>query len=295
MSYLLKNKHLEVVLGAPTEFYNGSRFDASGNIVQVTLNQKHTFCTNEKKEHHTSYGFGLVNEFDIELPYSYLKAKPGEWFHKVGVGKLQKTSNEPYYFFKLYPKIQLKYRVNQKSSEEIEFEAESEQIREMRYRYSKNIAILKNQLWIKYRLKNTGTVAFETAEYCHNFLSINQRNLDASYALKLNAKICPDEFTANVNTLQLLDMGNNEITWRATPESDFFIEGLSGTQQKCTSWQLRNIDEKAAVSEVVDFECNQMNLWGTTHVVSPELFFKTYLMPGHESVWRRKFTFYDLQ
>jgi len=295
MSYLLKNINLEVVIGAPTELYNGSRFDAAGNIFQVTLNQKHTFCTNEKKEHHSGYGFGLVNEFDIELPFSYPKAKPSEWFHKIGVGELQRISNEPYDFFKLYPKIQLNYRVNQKGSEEIEFEAESEQVRGMKYLYSKTIAISQNQLWIKYRLKNIGSDAFETAEYCHNFLAINQRNLDASYALKLNSAICPDEFTANVNTDQLLDMGNNEITWKATPENDFFIAGLTGTQQKCTGWQLRNIEEKAAVSEVIDFECNQMNLWGTTHVVSPELFFKTYLTPGHESVWRRKFTFYDLQ
>jgi hypothetical protein len=295
MSYLLINKHLEVVIGAPTEFYKGSRFDASGNVVQVTLNQKHTFCTNEKKEHHNGFGFGLVNEFDIEQPYSYLKAKPGEWFHKIGVGELQKTDNEPYQFFKPYHKKELYYHVSQIGAEELVFQTESNNLKGVKYLYAKTITIFENQLWIKYQLKNIGTIAFETTEYCHNFLAINQRNLDASYALKLNSTICPNEFTANVNTHQLLNMGKNEITWKATPENDFFIENLTGTQQTCTGWQLQNTDEKAAVSEVVDFECTQMNLWGTTHVVSPELFFKTNILPKHEAVWRRKFTFYDLQ
>jgi hypothetical protein len=295
MSYLLKNKNLEVIIGAPTEFYNGSRFDLSGNIFQVTLNQKHTFCTTEKNEHLTDFGFGLVNEFDIEEPYSYKKASAGSLFHKIGVGTLLKADNEPYHFYKPYEFTALNYSItvnNEKN--EIIFEAESVEINGMKYHYLKTISIDKNQLWVKYALKNSGSKSFKATEYCHNFLSINHLKLDASYRLKSNQPIQPELFIANINTEKVISIEKNEITWKSTPQNDFFIAGLTSSAQKCTGWHLENIAEKAAISEVIDFECTQMNLWGTAHVVSPELFFNVSLTPCQEAIWRRKYTFYDL-
>jgi len=164
----------------------------------------------------------------------------------------------------------------------------------MKYEYSKTISIYENYLWIKYQLRNIGSVAFNTTEYCHNFLAVNNRPLDASYRLKIKQPIMPEHFSERVNTDGLLAFGKNEITLKTTPDSDFFIAQLNGDNQKCTGWQLENTEEKAAVSEVVDFEPMQMNLWGTTHVISPELFFNTILLPQEEAVWRRKFTFYEL-
>jgi hypothetical protein len=294
MSYLLKNKNLEVIIGAPAELYNGSRFDASGNIFQVTLNQKHTFCTTEKKEHHPEYGFGLLNEFDIEEPYSFKNAKPGSPFHKIGVGSLLKKTTGPYNFYQAYEKKMLDYSVSKTETNKIAFNAESINIRGMKYKYSKTISIVENRLVVEYYLKNTGLVTFDTTEYCHNFLAINKRKTDASYRLKINQYIEESQFKANVNTEQVLSIDKNEIVWKTTPEKDFFIAGLTGSTQKCTGWHLENIDEKAAVSETVDFDCKQINLWGNAHVLSPELFFTIHLAPGREIMWKRKYTFHDL-
>lgn len=294
MSYLLKNRNLELIIGAPTELYNGSRFDLSGNIFQVTLNGKHTFCTTEKKEHHPNSGFGLVNEFDIRQPFNYASAKAGSWFHKIGVGELLKNEEEPYNFFKKYEKTDLNYSVLTKGSDQIIFQAVSADIRGMKYQYIKRISITNNQLLIEYNLQNIGSHSFGTTEYVHNFMAINHRNIDASYRLKINQKIEPDQFNESVNTEKLIGFKQHELTWKATPVSDFFISGLTGSLQKCNGWTLENHEEKAAVSEVVNFDCTQLNLWGTTHVVSPELFFTTMLLPGHVAVWSRRYTFYEL-
>jgi hypothetical protein len=292
MSYILKNNQLEVEIAEPMERYRASRFDHSGNILQVTFEGKHTFCSSEKVMISSNHGFGLMNEFDIDEPFSFNGAKAGDYFHKIGVGALLKEEDQSYNFFTQYANQPLDYLVSMKGADQLIFHAESATIRGMAYQFTKKITIAGNQLVVEYQLLNSGSVSFDTSEYGHNFMAVNHRKVDASYVLKLNQTILPENFTAAVN-LDVLDIQANELSWKSVPASDFFISGLSNNQL-CKCWSIEHLLEKVGVSEEVDFECRHMNLWGNAHVVSPELFHKIKLEPNQQHIWHRSYTFYNL-
>ncbi|MDA3929560.1 MAG: hypothetical protein PF541_11420 [Prolixibacteraceae bacterium] len=293
MSHLLKNNILEVEIGTPSEYYTGSRFDASGNIKQITLNGQHSFCASEKPSYNSAYGFGLLNEFDIDLPCNFAGAKNGEYFHKIGVGALLKQNNSPYNFFRSYEIKRLNYNVIQESDAQLIFETKSEPIREMQYEYSKKITLNENELLIEYSLKNSGLSKIQAKEYCHNFLAFNGQNIGKDYCLSLNENIVPSQFNETVNTENLIQYNSNKLNWQASPERDFFISGLSNGNPLCKSWTLENSKEKLSVKEELDSVCAHFNLWGTKHVVSPELFVGIDLSPNKEKKWQRKYTFYS--
>lgn len=293
MSHLLKNNVLEVEVGKPSEYYIGSRFDASGNIKQITLNRQHTFCASEKPSYNPAYGFGLVNEFDIDLPCNFNDAKDGQYFHKIGVGALLKQNNSPYNFYGSYKKKSLNYNVTQISDTQLIFNTISESIQGMQYEYSKKISLYKNELLIEYSLKNLGLNKIQTKEYCHNFLAFNGQQIGKDYCLNLNDNIDPNQFFKAISTENLIQYSSNKLNWQKSPDCDFFIAGLSNGNPLCRSWTLKNSKVKLGMQEELDNACAHLNLWGTKHVVSPELFVEINLSPNKEKRWQRKYTFYS--
>lgn len=91
MGYRLSNGILTVDIADIGE-YKGTRFDWTGFITQVTLEEgKHTFCVPESlKPDEGTGGKGLCNEFGISRAIGYDEAPIGGWFPKIGVGLLQK-------------------------------------------------------------------------------------------------------------------------------------------------------------------------------------------------------------
>jgi hypothetical protein len=70
----------------------GTRFDWTGFITQVTLDGRHTFYSRETiGDQSTTGGIGLCNEFGNELSIGYTDAKPGENFSKLGIGLRTRT------------------------------------------------------------------------------------------------------------------------------------------------------------------------------------------------------------
>ncbi len=104
MSIQLKNDTLCLELNKPGKVYQGSRFDWTGQIVQITYLDKHTFCTKELKDEKSNkiQGQGLYNEFGIDMPVGYYTCCPGDQFPKIGVGQLTKKYDISYDFFNPY-------------------------------------------------------------------------------------------------------------------------------------------------------------------------------------------------
>lgn len=294
MPKYLRNNILEVEIGEPGELYTGSRFDHSGNIRQITFNKKHSFCTTEKPEISTVLGFGLLNEFDINNPDGYSEVIPGEKFLKIGVGSLLKEDQKPYLFLNNYKNDPLEFEVILSDKTHLEFRAKSPLVAGIQTLYSKQLSISGNQLTIDYFLKNCGEKGFSTEEYCHNFISIAQHGVSADYLLKFDFELHPELFSKFVNPEGLMILTPNSVSWKNKPLYDFFIAGLSGSQQRKASWALTNKREKVGVSEHTDFESSRINLWGNGHVVSPELFHQISLAPGEEARWQRVYTFFEM-
>jgi len=294
MSKHLRNNVLEIEIGEPGEMYTGSRFDHSGNIRQITFNKKHTFCTTENAEFSSVHGFGLLNEFDFNGPAGYSDANPGARFLKIGVGSLLKENPVPYSFLNKFKNEPLEFDLVQPSETQLDFKTKSPLVAGIQTLYGKKLSISDNQLTIDYFLKNCGEKCFSTEEYCHNFFAIDQHGVSADYLLKFDFELQPELFSKFLNPEGLMILAPNSVSWKNKPLYDFFIAGLSGTQQRKASWTLTNKRERVGVSEHTDFESSKINLWGNGHVISPELFHKISLAPGEEASWKRIYTFFEI-
>ncbi|MFA9391307.1 MAG: hypothetical protein ACERKD_15970 [Prolixibacteraceae bacterium] len=290
----LKNKKLLVTVGHPMEFYQGSRFDHFGNVLQVTFNNKHTFCTTEKSDRSLLSGIGLMNEFDIDLPQGYNETGVGEYFHKIGVGDLLKQDEQAYNFFRNYPIRNLDYILEKEEEDILLYKVKSSNLKSICVDYQKIISIHDNELLIEYFLVNKDTKPLKTSEYTHNFIAINGAELDQDYLLEFNFKLNDGNFEAVHNIDQYLKIHDRSINFKATPDGDIFIRKLNGTQIG-SWWQLTNTKLGVGVREEVSFESNLVNLWGNAHVISPELFFQVELPAGEEVHWWRKYTFFEMK
>ena len=63
------SSRLAVEISEPGTLYRGARFDWTGFVTQVTLDQQHTFCAPEALPGgRGTGGMGLCNEFGIRQP-----------------------------------------------------------------------------------------------------------------------------------------------------------------------------------------------------------------------------------
>ncbi len=294
MSCILNNKILKVELGEPGELYKGSRFDYSGNIRQVTLNEKHTFCGSEKTTYSHLYGFGLVNEFGIDCPLNYLESQQGEYFIKIGIGKMKKEDNGIYNFFKEYQKSTFKIQVKQKNEVSIEYNSLSPELNGYKFNYCKKIEIRDNTLLINYNIENIGYRDLSSTEYCHNFISFDNCETGKDYNIEFDFSLQPDLFSEFVDPDNIIKVNRRNITWSGLPQNEFFIGNINGDKSFNPFWCIKNLKTKTGVSESVTSDCFKANLWGTKHVVSPELFYQFNLKPGEQKTWTRIYTFFEL-
>jgi len=258
------------------------------------LDKKHTFCSFEKADYNPVCGFGLLNEFDIDQPEGFSSTEAGDYFLKLGVGDLLRPNDAPYDFFYPYQYNPMSFKFAIKDSATICFKTISNLVNGFQTVYNKVISINKNLLTIDYYLMNIGDKSFTTEEYCHNFLSIDHEGITADNKLEFNFDLHREQFAAFVDPDNTMTVGKNAISWKNKPVNDLFISELSGKTPQWATWKLTNSHAGVGVCEEINFEAAKVNLWGNGHVVSPELFFRVNLLPGEETRWQRRYTFFYL-
>ncbi|AUG57455.1 hypothetical protein [Acetivibrio saccincola] len=282
----LKNDRLKVEIDYPGNSYNGSRFDWTGFITDVCLDDKYSFCTKESLiPGKGSGGVGLCNEFGIHTPIGYDLAKPGEKFLKLGVGLLTRPDESDYFFFDKYQVSPFEVVVKEED-DSITFILNHLDCNGYSAKMTKKLSIKDNTLTIDYQLENTGKKTIVTEEYCHNFISINENPIDKGYILR---------FPYNINIKEVpevLTFKDNEIKIIKNPKNDFhcIIEGYDSIDNHY--WELVFEPLKAGVREYSNFNVKSLALWGTTHVISPEVFIDVNIQPGKIQKWARKYEFF---
>lgn len=293
MPHILKNKNLEVQIDLPFENYDFTRFDQTGKITDV-IYKGTSFATIERTDgvDQNKFGQGFYNEFGLEIPVGFDAIEIGEWFHKIGVGLLKKDSND--YFF-----------LNEYHIEKAEFDTilEKDRIRikcssALSHGYSyiltKDIILDDHSFRIEYSLENNGVMDIKTAEYVHNFISIDKDLIGKNYLLKFPFELDPESFAQSINTEEKVQINGSEITFKNPPNEPIFYSHLNGKKTVEATWELINLNKKLGIREIGDFTTSKVNLWGWTHVVSPELFYKVDVKPGETAHWKRAYEFFEL-
>jgi hypothetical protein len=57
-------------------------------------------------------------------------------------------------------------------------------------------------------------------------------------------------------------------------------------------WTLTHVPSGHGLSESGDFSCRRLVIWGTDHVVSPEVYVQIDLAPGETFKWKRSYHFF---
>jgi len=77
-----------------------------------------------------------------------------------------------------------------------------------------------------------------------------------------------------------MNIKGNEIRWNFVPKGDFYcqIEGFKPGEKHY--WELLYEPERVGIREYSEFEIVKVAVWGTTHVVSPEVFINVNIAPA---------------
>ena len=288
MAHILKNKNLEIHIDLPLENYTFSRFDWTGKITKVlfqNIQVSTVESTNSPKKH--ILGKGFYNEFGIDTALGFEEAAVGDWFHKIGVGLLKKEDND-YQFYKAYTLKPATFITEFDTSRLCIF-CTSECINGYGYQLKKEIVLDDHGFTINYTLENTGEKEIITDEYVHNFTAIGNTNIGEDYKLQFPFLLQPALFSDTVNPEQKVCIGDNSVTWNTTPNEPFFFSNLSGNKMVEAQWTLMHLKNNIGIRETTSFKTKKVNLWGTKHVISPELFIQIALKPGQIKKWSRQY------
>lgn len=293
MTHRLKNNSLDVLIDLPSENNKGSRFDWTGRIKSISfLNTPLTTLENPALEEDPHMGKGLYNEFGIDTPLGFDETEIGGWFHKIGIGLLKKDDHQ-YNFQKKYTIKPAKFDIV-KDSHKIVICCTSEMMNGYAYFLKKEIALHASELTIQYTLENTGKNDLVTDEYTHNFMGQNKVLLGKNYELAFPFKLKPTLFEETVNPELKVDIGVHKVTFNDTPTVPYFFSNLTGNGFETASWKLINLDATIGIQEMGNFKTDKVNLWGSKHVISPELFFKIFLKPKESIEWSRRYEVFKI-
>ena len=290
-TWVLKNDQLEVHIDHPLHGYHFSRFDWMGKIREVRFKGMQ-MTTSELLEETSESGVGLYNEFGIEQAVGFDEAQEGDYFHKIGVGQLRKEglSYEFHHPYKMEPAV----FIDQLEGNQLSLLSESRLLNGYAYILQKEISIHKDSLFIHYTLVNKGEKPFQTAEYVHNFLAIDQARIGEDYILKLPKTINEALIGQIVNPDNIISFYGNEIRFKGGVKEVFFFSHLLCDKEVPAAWELIHQNKKVSIKETGDYITRKINLWGNAHVISPELFIDINVLPGEKQEWTRKYEFGEL-
>jgi hypothetical protein len=292
MAHILKNNSLEIHVDLPLKHYKFSRFDWTGKITKVSFqNVQMSGVESPNCDNDAILGKAFYNEFGIDTALGFEAAQIGGWFHKIGVGLLQKD-DKPYQFHKAY-KLKPATFTTQCETDRIRSTCTSENVNGYAYILKKEIVLKDHSFSINYMLQNTGDKAIVTDEYVHNFTAINNTALGQEYQLKFPFQLQPAKFLATVNPQQKVTIGHKTVSFNGTPIEPFFFSNLTGDATVDAQWTLLHHKQNMGIRETGSFKTNKINLWGTTHVISPELFIHIDLKPGETKAWTRHYEVFE--
>ena len=292
---LLNSDRLAVEIAPPGTAYARTRFDWTAFITQVALDGAHTFCVPEDPDpDQGTGGIGLCNEFGIDQPIGYDDAQPGECFPKLGIGVLERADKSPYTFMRPYTIVERFPIQIETTATSARFVVEPVECRGYAARLTKTVTVEGATLQIAYELENVGQKPIVANEYCHNFCGIDGHLLGPDYSLRLPYPVGfeepPPGMARRMGTILVVD--GPEIRLSEEPNRPFYRRLVGYSQTEQPQWELVHAPSGVGMREIDDFAPCRVALWGTTHVISTEVFKALDVQPGETETWTRRWEFY---
>lgn len=294
----LKNERLEITFADGNELKT-PRFDHTGFITQVVLDEKYELCTKEQfiAERRNSNGCGLCGEFVLAAGEL---AKKGEWYLKPGTGLVKQ--NEEFQRFNIFGTYELKpfpVIVEQETENCVQFYQKGTACNGYCTDIRKTFKIQGNQLFLEIEVCNTGEKEIEISEYQHNFVNIENFPMGPGYQLEVlgDKKLLEIEDATlswgdERHLKSAVYVKDNTICWQSSmDEKVLYHESQEICKNVPYQWTLSHNNSPLIIKEEVGFEPSMFIIWGVEHCVCAEFYHTVKIFPGESKKWKRCWTF----
>lgn len=287
--------HATILLpDAKKGYYQGTRFDWSGNIASLEYNG-HNYFGQWFSEYSPGIHDVIMGPVEEFAPLDYSEIKPGGSFIKIGVGVVYKQDDKPYEFSRLYQLLNPgKWTVKKKADQVLFIHDLSDKAHS--YHYEKTVSLIKNkpELVLYHILKNTGAGIIETNVYDHNFFVIDKHPIGPGLVVKL-----PFNLKGNgVGFGELAEIQGNQISFLRTIGKGEEVEcfSLEGYGSGAADYEItiENRITGAGVKITCDQPFLKLAFWACSTTLCPEPYIKIKVEPGKEIKWSIKYEFYTL-
>jgi hypothetical protein len=271
-------------------YYQGNRFSPVANVLRATLHG-HDFLFSPVIHDPAKENAGLAMEFDLKQwpnggPPGFSEALEGELFLKVGVGCLRKTGDD-YAFYKPYKTERSAQTHANWKSDQASFQQTCQGISGYGYLLDASVIVRKQTLEIDYRLKNTGSKAFATEQYAHNFFCFDNLPVGPDYELEVSSDFVMtqgERLQREGHRLRLPPFVDHKMAINAT----LTLESKPSSAETIVVW---NSEKKMRVAASVSSPTSRVALHITSRYLCPEQFVQLKLNPGETAAWSRRYQF----
>lgn len=273
-------------------YYRGTRFDWAGVIYDLEYKNHHYFGKWFQRYEPTLHDaiMGPVDAFD---PIGYDEAAVGETFVKIGVGVLEKSSDDAYNFAKPYKTVnggKWKHKTIGKNA--IRFQHYLAD-KNCSYRYQKTVTLTpgKPELVLSYTLENTGSNTIETNVFNHNFFVFDEQTTGPDYSVKFPFQ--PEGEWKGKAGAALLDGNTIRYTESLNRGESVMIVPLTGFGTSPSDYDLvvANAKTGTSVRIVGDQPIVRFVFWSAHSTVCPEPYTHVSVKPGGKVQWSIRYTF----
>lgn len=288
---ILKSDRLRVELADPNIYPNvKTRFDRTGFIKYVVLDNAFQFCTEEPHNlrHEWSGGAGICNEYVFDE--ASLECPVGAYFPKFGVGLLKKETDSVFKGYINYSCEPFEIEAVQEDEGSASFVTAPRLCMGYAAETRRHIRVEENRITMEISLKNMGEKEISFQELCHNFQTIEHLPIGPDYDLRMNV--------VSVNEIQpvrgeaLFGYGNGFAFRCYSAQPSMYRLYKENIEQTVPfSWKMTNRRSPASVSETVSFIPEQITVWTIDHIVCVEALCGFCVRPGEEAHWTRTWTY----
>ena len=275
----------------PECYYRGIRFSPVATVLKVTLDGKEfLFCPADHDP--MQQNAGLAMEFDLPQtefgPQGFAEAPDGGGFLKIGVGVLKK-SGEKY-------AVWLPFEVMERAQTDVKWETARALFRQTckgvngyAYALDAEVSVAGNGVTVTCKLTNTGTRAFATEQYAHNFFHFDGLATSPDYEVEF-----PGEFDVAIPKPVIEKHGRTlRFIGEITPKmkaADAFV-AAKDESRKSDSVVVRNAKAGMEIHASVSMPAERVVVHASPGYVCPEQFVKISLNPGETRQWVRTYEF----
>lgn len=286
---------------AANGFYRSGRFDWAGVITELKFQGKVIFA-NWKPEAHDPLGHdfitGPADSFD-ELktgPGSYDAVPVGGEFLKIGVGWLQRESEDQYWPFFNLPIVAGGEWTSQSDERSVTATHTMEPRHEMGYVYTKRLALSESgdRLTISHTLRNIGSHTIEVSSYNHNFFTLGGLRTAPGLDIDLGFKGAFLEGSRGMEGR--VELKDSQLQVISAFGGDFFA--MMEHFPKDGAGHTFSIQSQGAGLRVdvhVDRPLSNFMVWGCKETLCPEPYVAITAPVGGEFTWEAVYQFSTLE